>query len=580
MSVHSLVLAFTLLAAPDTEVSLEEMVARSVTFPVPDAHERDVFVEKADNLDPNNRCKLPVRRSTADAVIDDTVVKQQPACELVLNLLPGESVVVHHGDRLAAYLVLRTPSAAGDPLRLEWVRESKASTGPRRARIQLAPPEWVPWLDDRPRFYARLGGRWIRGEWKKAGNGGAVQVSPAEIIEPLGSGGPVTVYVASDTLGTRSVVLAAVDAAPASPPTPTSPGKLETACDDPDIRNEARAAIGRPSGSVDVSKWSARKLLLGNWYYLVCYDLTDPSRPKTITLTEPKEVATILERTYDRSAKEQQTLLAGHEIVVVVWGAPGTDVDIDIDGNPDWGTTIHIPEGTFEAKRVRATELPHKVEVFAPRGGEYLELSVTGKQKPAPDKPLETVFELEHTRRLESLYRGAIRVGLALSWSPWDRTYEARTGSGGVRYIAVGSGADRVGSGRAVGLLDAELVFGYSVFTRLVPSLHRGAVFAWYFGAGLVKAGATGVSVLNSVHTGPEIAIGRNVGIAFTASLRRTRWLENDYRVGQVLRPDEDVPTRFGVTPVFSILVSLQPAVFKAAGKVASERYGLFGGGT
>lgn len=581
---------------PDRVLTLDEMVAGSVTFPVPDASQKHVFVvPKVSNG--GGMCVLPV--VSGHATISNHV--ENRVCLEVLKTDPGDGWILHHGDPYNSSAPLEVPKAESVGLKLVWWRKEAAAPGTGVTTESLIAPQWPDWAGTTFEFSAKLGDQWISGTLMKTSTG-TVQVIPEALIASLKSESTTLSIFGRISGKLVEVSLNRENIAPdkSVETKPTGPGELAEACGSPEIRRQAREAKGaliaeksksKPGGPDDPKggereeappdNLSYRKRLLGDWFYITCYDLTDPNSPKTVTITEPQSIANdILKGKEVFISPPRDTLLAGHDIVVVVWGKPGTKADVSLSGDPDWGTSLYIPR-ELDIDEIADAELapnspvrfPHTVKRFAPRGGEHVTVTVRGKIDIGEEKKEEKAdYEYKHVRRVEELYRGALRVGLAFSWAPWERTFKASEGLGGTRYIDFETGSPN-------GLLDIELAFGYTAFFSPLPSLFKGVRGGWYAGGGLIKAGENGISILNSVHTGPELTIGRGVGIALTASIRRTKWLAADSKVGAPLLSGEP-PTRFGVTPVFSIIINLQPAIFQAIGKIAPKRYGLFGGGS
>lgn len=304
-----------------------------------------------------------------------------------------------------------------------------------------------------------------------------------------------------------------------------------------------------------------------DWFYYLCVDFTDPTSPEYLTFPVGPEGIDI---TADHDAPHGH-IFAGRRIKVRMWYArKSKGADIELSGKIAPPQTLYIdprisgegPPGLTRGKNgaLLSAGITSRMEEFESSNARYRTLTVsTGGANPSQRQSFTRML------RVEQVYNGALSVGIGFSWAPWDRRYELRTSS----TIDNPGKAVGVSEGEGQGLPAIELTLGYVHFFEPVHE-HRGnTVFGWLFGVGVLQADGSGIDLITSIHTGPAIAIGRDFSIVASVSLRRTEWLIGGNRVGSAVpNSTSEVPTSFGVTPGFGIIVNFSPALFDAIGKV------------
>jgi hypothetical protein len=95
--------------------------------------------------------------------------------------------------------------------------------------------------------------------------------------------------------------------------------------------------------------------------------------------------------------------------------------------------------------------------------------------------------------------------------------------------------------------------------------------FALNLGLGVLKAGSSGLSALSSLRGGLELAYGLDFSLVVAAGINQHNFPKDGYQPGSALPPSvsTDVPTRFGVTPGFGVVLNMTPSLLKTAGILA-----------
>lgn len=190
---------------------------------------------------------------------------------------------------------------------------------------------------------------------------------------------------------------------------------------------------------------------------------------------------------------------------------------------------------------------------FAPRAsGQAPVLSV--KFMSDDGKTEESSVNLELI--VETLYYGALRLGLGLGFGEFDHGYAAQKLNGSPVSEVVQTSTNNV---------DLEIVLGFAFFGWWGRSYAHGDVVhpAPYIGLGLLATGNS-LQVMRAAYAGVELELGKNFSIALTGVARFVQLLPKGSIVGSPV-PDGALPTRLGVGFGGAIIFNLAPEFFKFA---------------
>jgi hypothetical protein len=159
---------------------------------------------------------------------------------------------------------------------------------------------------------------------------------------------------------------------------------------------------------------------------------------------------------------------------------------------------------------------------------------------------------------VDSLYYGALRLGVGVGFGSFDRGYAAQNIGGGAINEVVATANTNV---------NLELVLGFAPFLeRSGRSYTRGVpvAFAPYIGVGVLAQGNKGIEAFKSFHIGGEIELGRNFSIALTFVGRFVSTLPPNTEVGSPV-PSGILSTRTGFAGGGALVFNLAPEFFKFA---------------
>jgi len=341
------------------------------------------------------------------------------------------------------------------------------------------------------------------------------------------------------------------------------PSKVFASDDDFNFEQECESTL-RPEhrGEAKKPEQAQRRAVRNrNWSYLICVNYTDTASPE-IKIYPTKKGADI------DAVKYGNHLFSGRDVKVRVWHREGIEIKAELDG--ETAQLNFIFDGTGDSKveslkgstpaAPRILRTPHEHESPGLKSGHPM-LKVTGNIKGVSESKTTYAKQLTVT----DVYLGAMRLAAAFSLAPLERKYELRD-----PFQTDNPGKEiTISAGDQYGVMSAELVFGYTVFTMPAFEKERKPIFGWFFGLGLVSGSESGLDALKSVHTGPELAIGHDFGIVLDVSLRRTTALRSGYDVGTAVSESEKY-SRMGITPAFGVLLNLSPRIwdtFKKAGQ-------------
>lgn len=318
-----------------------------------------------------------------------------------------------------------------------------------------------------------------------------------------------------------------------------------------DLEKTCKAQIAE-----DMKKLTAVK----GGHYVICADVQRAAVP----------VVTTWMKHADGSVERVDDFRLGVNVPVTVyaWHKVSSQPSIEFAGGSEGvSTTTYVPptklvQGRGADDKPDAPAAPEEVTYtrkdFAPRKGPSTTLTITLKSG------AEAAVVVTHGYSMESLYRTAFRVGIGAAWSPWARDVAIRTAADGRRYSAI-SGGD----GAFPGLVNMELIIGYSIFARPIREFHADDTVGFNFGLGVLRAGAN-VDALSSLRFGVEWAHGLDFSLMLSAGLNRHDQPTEAYKPGLAIPASAGtsgtIEKSFGVTPGFGLVMNLSPAFFKVAG--------------
>lgn len=289
-------------------------------------------------------------------------------------------------------------------------------------------------------------------------------------------------------------------------------------------------------------------------FYTICVDARGKGTPELQTWTAYRDSQKAPVRADDFR------LTAGLPVVVFAWFPTGMKepATIDLDGKTGEPPQTYIPPKLVESEpRTSDAGSPRPAPTrndFGRQLGPKTMLKIDGKGADA--------LSFRHAYEVETLYCGALRLGVGLAWSPLAREIGVRTSTSGVKYATTTDG-----DGDIPGLVGAELVFGYSLFlTGRMSDLRPTTQLGLSFSLGVLKQGAKGLDGLSSLRVGLEIARGLDFSLALQFGAHRHDTPAEGYRPGQPLPVGtEKIESKFDITPGFGLVLNLTPSFLKAA---------------
>ncbi len=443
----------------------------------------------------------------------------------------------------------------------------RESTTARGTDVYVEIPPFLPnGLTPRPYLYRASSGEWIESQEPLAigADTGRMEIAPAMadlLVAHAVHDAPLTILVWKDAelhrleLETQTVITTDEDPE-------TFDFTRSCACELSKLTRDPRIANACESGPGPAAMRSAKQLrkdrrraVRADWDYLVCVDMTTPTSARVRVRTTRAGA--------DPAAESGGShLFSGRPVHTRVWYPEGYEVDVSLSGEAT--TTreyIYDPgfggeSGGTKSSVPAPAEDPY-TESFHGRKGGPIKLSVQVSRQGDDAK----TFKMEHPFAVTEVYLGAIRLSAGFSWAPWEREYTGITStdtSNPGRHVGLAAG-------NPGGLGHAEVLAGYSLFFRPVFEGERTVTAGGYLGLGILGTDGKGIDAISSLHLGPELVIGRNFGLAITASLRRTKTLRDPFVVGDSIGDGESFE-RHWFTWGFGLVLNLGPRFWKSVG--------------
>jgi len=323
--------------------------------------------------------------------------------------------------------------------------------------------------------------------------------------------------------------------------------------------------LPKPEGLVARCNTWAKKGLASEDRYVICVDAY--STGEGVVTLECK--AKKKDDEADSCKSVGDVVRVRRNFVVYVWHPQETRAQISLGGDAGFASQVYDRgtelKGIREPGESRGGEEP-SVRSFGPRKPGTANLSVkifTGFKEDIkePKKPTE-LFEVTQTYKIEAVYRAALRLGIGFSWAPAARRVGVRTSPDGQNYAAVVEGAES-------GLVSSEIVAGASYFLCDMPENEMKVCGALGLRFGLVGMQGSEVKGLGSLMVGPEVALGKDFSIGLFGGLMRHDTPAAGYEPGKVLSSGTTtIPTQFGVTPGFGLVVNFTPGFLSNVGMI------------
>jgi len=255
--------------------------------------------------------------------------------------------------------------------------------------------------------------------------------------------------------------------------------------------------------------------------------------------------------------------------VVIVAGEPRADGVWTVESVAPTGTASQtlvlkdsapIPATPPTVPGAIAILPPEVGDAPSPQGPTLLANVLPGASPATSDKPPQVNFTRTFT--VETLYRGAFRLGVGGSFSPWAQDLVVATNAAGLKYAQLGP---RDG---APGL---EVLAGYSVFLCVqhqecwgrggggeMSDMHPSWGLAANASLGTFKYAAAGLAGLSSLRAGLELAYGLDFSVSALAGINRHDAPAAGFQAGALLPGGAaTINTRFAVTPGFGVVINL-----------------------
>jgi hypothetical protein len=237
--------------------------------------------------------------------------------------------------------------------------------------------------------------------------------------------------------------------------------------------------------------------------------------------------------------------------VVRTWTEPGTFADVTLQGEPGvvlLRDTVTSPLKALGAPARRARKEGYTDHRFDSRKPGKVALTVRALRPKANEAPTE-VAKVERTFVVEASYSLVVRFGFGVTWAPYARRAGLRTTADGQQFVDIVEGEEN-------GLFSTEIVAGFSWFPWAIRESSLSPGFALGLRLGVVTVG-DGDSWFRSLMIGPELTFGPDFSIGVFAGLVRHDPPASGYEPGTMVPPQlEEIPTQFGVTPGFSIVLN------------------------
>ena len=341
---------------------------------------------------------------------------------------------------------------------------------------------------------------------------------------------------------------------------PDKPSSLEGRCDQTvsSLTKRPESFFLDPGSGRDQSRQRSSLAEGTKYFYLICVDASS-NHVVTLSCTKSKTCS-----------MHGDLVDAGRDFVVGVWTADGVQADVGLSGTAGYSRIydqskpetsgpvarddssvlkIYDQKSSLDADQP-APQLWH----FSPRKPGVSKLTVTVPRSD-PEKPIK----IERQYTIRGSYRVAIRLGLGISWAPWAREVGIQTAADGQRHAAVVAGAEN-------GLVHNELVAGISYFPWEVKQDSLDLAFAIGLRLGVVSVDSDN-GWFRSLMIGPELAIGPDLAIGIFGGIHRNDLPQAGYEPGTLLLPGAtEIPTYFGVTPAFGVVLNFTPGSLKFFG--------------
>ncbi len=250
-----------------------------------------------------------------------------------------------------------------------------------------------------------------------------------------------------------------------------------------------------------------------------------------------------------------RTLYVNREVVLVVWHPTGSTVGATFGANAlGWSSTVSNPYGVAAAK-FSNTDMSKQTFAAVLHGEQTLTVTLTQGNKSFPSTYLV---------RVGRIFTGAVRVGLGIIWSPFERELALRDGpsAGAGQRVSVVAGADS-------GIFEPNLTLGYTHFFGERLEFEHTIETGLYAGVGVVEWGSK-TRILTGTFVGAEVAFGHYASVVLMVG---ARWYDRPRSEFVVGRPPPagvtEIETTFGVTPAFGVIINLPAGFFEMLSKVA-----------
>lgn len=255
--------------------------------------------------------------------------------------------------------------------------------------------------------------------------------------------------------------------------------------------------------------------------------------------------------------------------IVAVWHDPAAREDVTLSG--DAGHKVQIREAPDAIKKTEnrlfdliptsertLTERPAQLWYFDERKTGTIDLSVKAT-KPKDGGNTEVTFPWKFT--VVKYYEAAVRLGLGVTWAPWDRKVAVQTTGSGQHYSQIIEGEDS-------GIVRSELVVGFSYFLCKVRDESLDTSLALGLRLGLVNLGTDG-KWFRSAMVGIEGALGPDLSLGVFGGAVFNDIPEPGYAPGALLPANATtIPTHVGATAAFGVVLNFTPGFLKVAGVV------------
>jgi hypothetical protein len=284
--------------------------------------------------------------------------------------------------------------------------------------------------------------------------------------------------------------------------------------------------------------------------YLVCVDLS----------SDVEGVVTLecSGRSSSQCNSVGDVIRIGRSFQVYVWERPDTRTKLTFSGTPGYSSVLNEPD-LRRAFAPKAQPKGPKQYSFGPRKHGTAVLSVSALSVPKADEAAKELAKIEVTYTIEAVYKGALRLGIGVSWAPWARVVGVQTTPGGQRYSDIVSGQG--------GVVGTGLAAGYTLFFCDVRESSLDVCPAIGARLGLVGVSTNDVKVFDSLMLGIELIAGPDISLGLFGGIMRHDTPIAGQEPGKALMVSAtSIQTSFNLTPAFAVVVNFTPAFMKMVG--------------